>query len=493
MNEAANSVYATLVPLSPNSDLQTIHINKNEFTIGRDKCQVDGAINATFVSRLHFCVELSGENTFLKNLSEHGTYVNEIKVSKGQRHPLPQDAVIGFSRKDTSYKFIRKEYGHCEDHLRFPAEIRENYVIDILLGQGGNAKVYKAYALQSQNFEAVAIKTIRKRFAGSNENDGYSFDYDRVMDEADIWKELDHPCVIKFHQAISCADATYFVIEHAEGGELFDFVLEDFKNDTSSERVAKVQFFQMLSGLAHLHGQGYAHRDLKLENILLKTRSKVGLIKIADFGLSRLATNSMCSFVGTPQYTAPEVLLNGITESSKKPYTQKADMWSAGCILYSLLSGSQAFNSDSERGSLKASILHGTFLPMVGQRWQNVSDLAITLLRRLLQVNPKLRPTAEQALADPWFTSDPYLVNEATMVMEGMKEQATIDECSQNPSPQIDSPLRKMGLSLKPICNPGDEVAPKQGIDMGVKGEKRKSPSEEKSPIFSLKAKLKKL
>ena len=165
--------------------------------------------------------------------------------------------------------------------------------------------MYKGYALQAPNFEAVAIKEIKKNFGGSNETDGYSFNYDRVLDEADIWKELDHPCVIKFHEAITCADATYFVIEHAEGGELFDFVLEDFQNDTSSESVAKVQFFQILSGLAHLHGQGYAHRDLKLENILLKTRSKTGLIKIADFGLSRLATNSMCSFVGTPQYTAP--------------------------------------------------------------------------------------------------------------------------------------------------------------------------------------------
>ena len=179
------------------------------------------------------------------------------------------------------------------------------YVPDILLGQGGNAKVYKAYALQAPNFEAVAIKVIKKNCGGSAETNGYSFNYDHVLDEADIWQELDHPCVIKFHEAITCSGATYFVIEHAEGGELFDFVLDDFQNDTSSESVAKVQFFQILSGLAHLHGQGYAHRDLKLENILLKTRSKTGLIKIADFGLSRLATNSMCSFVGTPQYTAP--------------------------------------------------------------------------------------------------------------------------------------------------------------------------------------------
>ena len=177
-----------------------------------------------------------------------------------------------------------------------------SYILDIFLGQGGNAKVYKAYTLNTPNFEAVAIKVIKKNVRGSS---GYFFDYSRVLEEANIWKELDHPCIAKFHEAITTADATYFVIEYAEGGELFDFVLEDFQKDTSNESVAKVQFFQILSGVAHVHSQGFVHRDLKLENILLKTHSKTGLIKIADFGLSRQATNSMCSFVGTPQYTAP--------------------------------------------------------------------------------------------------------------------------------------------------------------------------------------------
>ena len=158
-------------------------------------------------------------------------------------------------------------------------------------------------------------------------------------------------------------------------------------------------------------------------------------------------------------------------------------MWSAGCILYSLLSGSQAFNSDSERGSLRASILHGNFIPMAGQRWRNVGDNAIALLRRLLKVNAKLRPTAEQALADPWFTSDPFLVNEATMVMEGIKKQADVSG-GDSSSLHIDSPMRKMGLTWKANL--------KHGIATDVRGEKRKSPSEENEPHpHSTKVKLK--
>ena len=69
---------------------------------------------------------------------------------------------------------------------------------------------------------------------------------------------------------------------------------------------------------------------------------------------------------------------------------------------------------------------------MAGQRWRNISDEAYELLRKLLNIDAKLRPTAEQALADPWFTSDPFLVNEATMVMEGIKDQANVNGNSSN-------------------------------------------------------------
>ena len=151
-------------------------------------------------------------------------------------------------------------------------------------------------------------------------------------------------------------------------------------------------------------------------------------------------------------------------------------MWSAGCILYSLLSGSQAFNSDSNRSSLQASILHGNFLPMAGQRWRNISDKAYELLRKLLNIDAKLRPTAEQALADPWFTSDPFLVNEATMVMEGIKDQANVNG---NSSHIINIPMGCICAARKAIPNEVEEDPTKYGVATEAKGEKRKFTSEE--------------
>ena len=129
MNAAANGVYATLVPLFANDDLPTIHVDKSIFTVGRDKCQVDGTINAKFVSRRHFYVEHVGDDTFLKNLSEYSTFINGIKVGNGQRHPLPQEAIIGFLCLDKAYKFLRKDYGHGVEYGQFPTVVRDKYVL----------------------------------------------------------------------------------------------------------------------------------------------------------------------------------------------------------------------------------------------------------------------------------------------------------------------------------------------------------------------------
>ena len=107
-------------------------------------------------------------------------------------------------------------------------------------------------------------------------------------------------------------------------------------------------FFQILHAIQYLHEKGVCHRDLKLDNILLtkncRSSSAKQRLKVTDFGLSKeLVVGSsvkMKSFVGTPQYMAPEILQG---RNTKQTYTEKADMWSSGCILYSLLSGSPAF------------------------------------------------------------------------------------------------------------------------------------------------------
>jgi len=248
--------------------------------------------------------------------------------------------------------------------------------------------------------------------------------------EIDILKHLNdrnksHPNIIGFVEAYECPTSIAIVFELARGGELFDYIVEDFTKNAFEERSAKIQFYQILSGIKYLHDNNVCHRDLKLENILCCERNKRGLIKITDFGLSKLLLNQcpMTTYVGTPCYIAPEVIVNNTETDSKKhnPYTIKADMWSLGCILYSLLCGSSAFHPEgNDDKMLKEQILQAAYVmdSNIHPIWANVSWQAKDLIDKLLVVNPDRRLSATEALNHPWFTDDPDTVEEVEKIMD---------------------------------------------------------------------------
>lgn len=93
---------------------------------------------------------------------------------------------------------------------------------------------------------------------------------------------------------------------------------------------------EIILALGHLHKRGIVYRDLKPENIMLDHE---GHIKLADFGLARLsvrANQTIKTFCGTPEYLAPEIILN-------EGYTKAVDWWALGCVLYELLAGRHPF------------------------------------------------------------------------------------------------------------------------------------------------------
>lgn len=110
------------------------------------------------------------------------------------------------------------------------------------------------------------------------------------------------------------------------GGELFDRIVE---REQFNEREAKEVMKQLFSAISYLHQIGIVHRDLKPENLLL-ANEKEDIIKIADFGLSKIYTEEMMSTAcGTPGYVAPEIL-------QCEGYSKTVDMWSCGVIMYIL-------------------------------------------------------------------------------------------------------------------------------------------------------------
>jgi len=126
-----------------------------------------------------------------------------------------------------------------------------------------------------------------------------------------------------------------FELELAPGGELFDYLAT---GGAFPEPVARAYFKQMLLGLAECHRMGVYHRDIKPDNILLNENFQ---LKIVDFGLAALnpANKPLRTMCGTPSYQAPEIIMG-------QPYQgDKADVWSAGVVLFNMLVGSSPFGT----------------------------------------------------------------------------------------------------------------------------------------------------
>ena len=133
------------------------------------------------------------------------------------------------------------------------------------------------------------------------------------------------------YQIIETECELYLIMEHANAGELFDYIV---KNDRVDDINAAKFFHQILEGVQHLHEHGVCHRDLKPENLLLEKLKHN--IKIIDFGLSNMyssPTDTLKTACGSPCYAAPEMI------AGKDYKGLQVDIWSCGVILYAMLCG----------------------------------------------------------------------------------------------------------------------------------------------------------
>lgn len=131
------------------------------------------------------------------------------------------------------------------------------------------------------------------------------------------------------------------VMEYAPGGDLQGWVKQ---NGAMPEKEARNVVRQIVYGIAHIHSRSVAHRDIKLDNILI-SRDVSGFIKakICDFGVSKIVKKGEMAFdlCGTPAYLAPEIVLN-------KPYSGfHVDLWSLGILLHGLLVGHLPFRAQT--------------------------------------------------------------------------------------------------------------------------------------------------
>jgi len=265
-------------------------------------------------------------------------------------------------------------------------DIKDKYLFEKTLGQGSFGEVKRAK--NKVTGEEFACKIVNKA-------DMQQEDLLALQTEVEILSQIDHPNVVKLNEVWEDKGKFYMVMELMTGGELFDRIVE---KDHYSEKEAADTIRPIVDAIRYCHSMGVAHRDLKPENLLYATRDTHSIIKISDFGLAKVYDSSlMMTQCGTPSYVAPEVL-------EGKGYDESVDFWSIGIILYILLCGFPPFYDD-DNDKLFELIARGK-VEFPSPYWDNISDQAKDLIRKLLTVDPKKRPRADDVLAHTWMVGD---------------------------------------------------------------------------------------
>ncbi|CAK76827.1 unnamed protein product (macronuclear) [Paramecium tetraurelia] len=200
-----------------------------------------------------------------------------------------------------------------------------------------------------------------------------------------------HKLYIDFNDGFQSESKAHVVMELIKGKEMFEVINE---LGHYSESDAKELFKQLLSAIEYMHRNGICHRDLKPNNILCVENKNQ--IKVTDFNVNLKDREKieMWTYTGTVAFSAPEIF-------SGEGYNQMVDMWSAGCILYSMLSGQLPFLSDYLNDLIEK--IKEAAIEFPNDLFEQVSEEAKDLIIQLLQKDWTFRPHPDAALKHQWF------------------------------------------------------------------------------------------
>ncbi|OEL21464.1 Calcium-dependent protein kinase 3 [Dichanthelium oligosanthes] len=267
-------------------------------------------------------------------------------------------------------------------------DVRATYTFGRELGRGQFGVTYLVtHRGTGQRFACKSIAT-RKLV--------HRDDIEDVRREVQIMHHLTgHRNIVELRGAYEDRHSVNLVMELCEGGELFDRIIA---KGHYTERAAAAVCREIVAVVHSCHSMGVFHRDLKPENFLFLSNKEDSPLKATDFGLSVFFKpgDTFKDLVGSAYYVAPEVL--------KRHYGAEADIWSAGVMLYILLSGVPPFWADNEDGIFDA-VLRG-HIDFSSDPWPSISNGAKDLVKKMLRPDPKERLTAAEILNHPWIRED---------------------------------------------------------------------------------------
>ncbi|XP_047493190.1 serine/threonine-protein kinase PLK1-like isoform X1 [Penaeus chinensis] len=248
------------------------------------------------------------------------------------------------------------------------------------LGKGGFARCYELTDMKTKDI--FAGKIVAKSLLVKQHQK------EKMSQEISIHRSLKDRHIVGFHGFFEDSDNVYIILELCRRRSLMEL---HKRRKAVTEPETRYFLKQLLLGVKHLHDRKVIHRDLKLGNLFLNDEME---LKIGDFGLATRVDyegerkRTLC---GTPNYIAPEILC-------KKGHSYEVDVWSLGCILYTLLVGKPPFETQTLKDTYMRIKKNEYHIP------SRIGPLARSLIQRLLQGDPTRRPNVDSILADDFMT-----------------------------------------------------------------------------------------
>jgi fused-like protein len=270
-----------------------------------------------------------------------------------------------------------------------------------LVGEGSFGRVFKGRPKNGPAGHFVALKLLPK--VGQSESELHN-----LRRECKIQRTLDHDNIVKAAESFETVNELVLVTEFVDGGNLAT-LMSQYQNGLPVYTVKQITV-DLMCALHYLHGMRVLHRDLKPQNVLIDKAS--GKAKLADFGFARnlgINTLVLTSIKGTPLYMAPELI-------EERPYDFKADLWSAGGILYEVATGKPPFATNS------------LFQLIKKIRYEQVSwpggikdSICVGFLQGLLEKDVKKRMNWQQILSHRYISELPRIMECAKLTTEFTK------------------------------------------------------------------------
>lgn len=270
-------------------------------------------------------------------------------------------------------------------------KIGNYYGVTGLVGMGSFAEVRIGY--DKSTGQQVAIKVMKKNKRDTELMRSVECEMNFIS------KNIDHENIVATYDVFDTRDNLFIVMEYMPGGMLYDILANE---GYFTEKNASSVMRDLLYAVQCLHDNDIVHRDIKPENVLALNKTWPLKVKLADFGLAdfvlenSFGEKSTCGMYGTPFFVAPEVI-------RAETYTPAVDIWSLGVLAYNMLSGKLPFDGNNIKEVLRR-VRSGRYT-FPESEWRDISAEAKDFIRGLLEVDPKKRLAANEALNHTWLTS----------------------------------------------------------------------------------------